>query len=71
MKVTYDAKFDLLYLAFDPSATGVRNEDAGEGVVLDISEDGRLAGIEILDASKVLDVSRLLPIEFEAASASA
>lgn len=70
MKVTYDAKFDLLYLEFDPAAKAVRNEDAGEGVVLDIGDDGRLAGIEILDASKVIDVSRLLPIEFEAAPAS-
>ncbi len=71
MRVTYDSKFDLLYLAFDESGSSVRNEDAGEGVVLDITEDGRFAGIEILDASKLMDLSRLLPIEYEAVSASA
>jgi uncharacterized protein YuzE len=69
VKVSYDSKFDLLYLEFDASASKVRNQDAGDGVVLDITEEGRLAGIEILDASKLLDVSRLLPLEFEAASA--
>ena len=70
MKVTYDSKFDLLYLEFDGSAEHVRNEDAGDGVVLDLTEDGRLAGIEILDASRHLDLSRLLPVEFGTAGAS-
>lgn len=64
MKVTYDSKFDLLYLEFDPTVQHVRNEDADEGVVLDIAEDGRLAGIEIIDASRHLDLSLLLPIEY-------
>ncbi len=71
MRVTYDSQFDLLYLEFDGSATSVRNEDAGDSVVLDITEDGRLAGIEILDASKLMDLSRLLPIKYEAVAASA
>lgn len=70
MRVTYDPKFDLLYLEFDGSSTPVRNEDVTEGVVLDLTEDGRLAGIEILDASRHLDLSRLLPVEFVTAGAS-
>jgi len=67
MRLTYDAPHDLLYIQFDASDPPVRNEDAGEGVVLDITEDGRLAGIEILDASKVLDLRQLLPVEFATA----
>ena len=63
MRLTYDAPNDLLYIEFDPSNPAVRNEDAGEGVVLDITEDGKLAGIEILDASKMLDLAQLLPVE--------
>ncbi|MEO8540475.1 MAG: DUF2283 domain-containing protein [bacterium] len=65
MNVSYDSQFDLLYLQFDDAATSVRNEDAGDGVVLDITPDGRLAGIEILDASRVMDLGRLFPIEYE------
>lgn len=64
MKLTYDAQNDLLYIAFDESSGAVRNEDAADGVVLDITEDGHIAGIEIIDASKVLDLKKLLPIEY-------
>lgn len=64
MRLTYDAPNDLLYIEFDGEAKPVRNEDAADGVVLDLTEDGHIAGIEILDASKVLDLGRLLPIEF-------
>lgn len=66
MKLTYDAPNDLLYIAFEEGQSPVRNEDAAEGVVLDITEDGHIAGIEILDASKVLDLRKLLPIEYAA-----
>ncbi|MGE3421202.1 MAG: DUF2283 domain-containing protein [Dehalococcoidia bacterium] len=66
MRLTYDAPNDLLYIAFDDSSSAVRNEDAADGVVLDITEDGHIAGIEIIDASKVLDLRKLLPIEFSA-----
>ena len=66
MRLTYDAPNDLLYIAFDESTSAVRNEDAADGVVLDITEDGHIAGIEIIDASKVLDLRKLLPIEFSA-----
>ncbi len=66
MKLTYDAPNDLLYIAFDDSLSAVRNEDAAEGVVLDITEDGHIAGIEIIEASKVLDLKKLLPIEYAA-----
>ena len=66
MTLTYDAPNDLLYIEFDGSAAHVRNEDAAEGVVLDVTEDGHIAGIEILDASKVLDLENLLPVEYAA-----
>ena len=65
MKLTYDRSNDLLYMSFGEGVEPVRNEDAGEGVVLEITESGRLAGIEILDASKLLDIDRLTPVELE------
>lgn len=69
MKLTYDATNDLLYIAFDDEPGPIRNGDASDGVVLDITVEGRIAGIEILDASKVLDLKRLLPVEYVIASA--
>ena len=69
MRLTYDAPNDLLYIEFDGEAKPVRNEDAADGVVLDITEDGHIAGIEILDASKVLNLGQLLPIEYITAGA--
>ena len=37
-------------------------------VVLDIGEDDRIVGIEILDASERLNLSELLPIQYRQAS---
>jgi len=34
--------------------------------VLDLGEDNRIVGIEILDASKHLNLERLLPVKYEA-----
>jgi uncharacterized protein YuzE len=65
MKLTYHSADDLLYIEFDAEAEHVRNEDAAEGVVLDITEDGHIAGIEILDASRVLNLDGLMPVKYE------
>lgn len=64
MRVMYDDRYDLLYLAFDDSARQVENRDLAEDVVLDIGEDDRIVGIEILGASKLINLGRLLPVEY-------
>jgi uncharacterized protein YuzE len=66
MKVTYDDRYDLLYLALDESPQQIENCDFADGVVLDIGEDDRIVGIEILGASTLVNLSRLLPVEYEA-----
>jgi uncharacterized protein YuzE len=63
MKLTHHLTEDLLYIEFDPAATCARNEDLSERVVLDVTEDRHIAGIEILDPSKVLKLEEL-PVEF-------
>lgn len=50
MRITYDSKVDALYIRF--IETTVTTEHVAEGVALDYDSDGRLAGIEILDAVK-------------------
>ncbi len=66
MKVSYDSRHDLLYLELDDTATTVRNEDLNESIVLDVDEAGRVAGIEILGASHLVNLARLLPVEYSA-----
>jgi len=50
MRVTYDEKADALYIAFGEGPATVK--EVVEGIALDCDGEGRLLGIEILDASK-------------------
>ena len=52
MTITYDREVDALYIRF--KETTVTTKQLGEGVALDYDTEGRLAGIEILDAIKRL-----------------
>jgi uncharacterized protein YuzE len=65
MQVQYNAKTDLLYLRLDDRKQQVINKRLSEDIVLDIGEDDRIVGIEILDASKHLNLERLLPVRYE------
>ena len=64
MTVTYHRNTDLLYICLDDRAAEVRNEDLGEGVHLELGECGRIVGIEILGASKRIDVANLVSLKF-------
>ena len=64
MKIYYDEKTDLLYIRFDDEKHQVINKRVTEDIVLDIEEDNKIVGIEILDASKHINLSKLLPIEY-------
>jgi uncharacterized protein YuzE len=48
----------------------VINKRLSEDIVLDLGEDDRIVGIEILDASKHLNLEKLLPVNYEVTSAS-
>jgi uncharacterized protein YuzE len=65
MQILYNAKTDLLYLRLDDRKQQVINKRLSEDIVLDLGEDNRIVGIEILDASKHLNLERLLPVEYE------
>ena len=65
MKIIYNDKTDLLYIRLDDRKQEVINRRAAEDIVLDIGEDDRIVGIEILDASKHLNLERLLPVRYE------
>ncbi len=50
MRITYDIQVDALYIRF--VETTVTTEHVAEGIAVDYAEDGRIAGIEILDARR-------------------
>jgi uncharacterized protein YuzE len=52
MRITYDQNVDALYIRF--KETTVTTKHLGEGIAADFDADGRLAGIEVLDAVKRL-----------------
>ena len=64
MQILYNAKTDLLYLRLDDRKQQVINKPLSEDIVLDLGEDNRIVGIEILNASKHLNLERLLPVKY-------
>ncbi|MBC7263098.1 MAG: DUF2283 domain-containing protein [Chloroflexi bacterium] len=65
MQILYDVKKDLLYIRLDDQKQTVINRRLSEDIVLDIGEGDRIVGIEILDASKHLNLERLLPVKYQ------
>jgi uncharacterized protein YuzE len=65
MNILYNDKTDLLYIRLDERKQEVVNKRISEDIVLDIGKDERVIGIEILGASKRVNLERLLPIKYE------
>lgn len=65
MNILYDDKTDLLYIRLDDRKQEVINRRVSEDIVLDIGENEKVIGIEILDASKHVNLERLLPVKYE------
>ena len=47
--VSYDAEANAAYIRFSPEPV-VESEEVSAGVVLDYDADGRIVGMEVLDA---------------------
>jgi uncharacterized protein YuzE len=55
MKIEYDSGRGLLYIWFSPPGEqAAKTETVAPGVHADFNRQGRLIGIEVLDASEVL-----------------
>jgi uncharacterized protein YuzE len=52
MTISYDSEVDALYIGF--IETSVITKHVAEGIAVDYAADGRIAGIEILDARERL-----------------
>jgi uncharacterized protein YuzE len=67
MKITYDKEVDAVYLKLlDLKADGVI--EVAEGINIDVTVDGKIVGIELLDATKKIELDSLLTYEIEAES---
>jgi len=68
MTIQYDSKTDLLYLMIEPTNKGeVINKRVSDEMVLDIGENDKIIGIEIMDASKHVNLEKLMPVEYSKA----
>jgi uncharacterized protein YuzE len=58
MKLNYYPDTDSLYIDL-LEEPGIESEEIAPGIVLDFGADGRLVGIDIDNASKVVNLTRL------------
>ena len=65
MEIVYNDKKDLLYIRFDDRKQDVINRRISEDIVLDMGENDRIVGIEIMDASRHIPLEKLLPVKYE------
>jgi len=65
MNILYNDKTDLLYMRLDDRKQEIINRRVSEDIVLDIGEDNKIVGIEILEASKHVSLQKLMPINYE------
>lgn len=62
MRITYDPKYDTLYLKIG-EAEKVVCKEVDEDISFDVDAEGKLVGIEILSASEHVNLELLLPVE--------
>ncbi len=60
MQIHYNSKTNLLYLRLESAAQQVINKKVTE----DIGDNDKIIGIEIMDASKHVNLDKLMPVEF-------
>ncbi len=67
MNISYDSKYDLLYIKFVDGKKKVINKNLDEDITVDLDETGKIVGIEILSASEHINLEKLFPIKTEKA----
>ena len=65
MRLTYDPRYNIAYVCFQEKQAEVETIRISDELVVDLSPDGRIYGIELLNANEQLrrdDTGRLLVI---------
>ena len=68
MKVMYDPGTDTLSMIFATAAV-VESDESRPGVILDLDQTGRVVSIEILDASRRVEMPNEMQFEIAAENA--
>jgi uncharacterized protein YuzE len=58
MKFDYYSDTDSLYIDLSERPS-IESEEVAPGIILDFDQNGKVVGIDIEDASKIVDLSRL------------
>ena len=67
MKITYDKDVDAVYIRLSlEQPEGVI--EVADGINIDVSSDGKIVGIELLDAKQKISLESLLSYEISAES---
>ena len=61
MRITYDAQADAVYIYLTTIVHQPIAHQVDEDILLDLDDEGRVLGIEVLAASKRLDMEYLMP----------
>jgi len=65
VRVSYDTTHDVLYIKFADAVEKVTSKNVDADITLGFDKDGKIAGIEILDASQHVDLTNLLPVHID------
>lgn len=58
MKITYDKKVDAVYIKLNEEAKYKNTKKITDNVMVDYSADGKVVGVEVLDASENMIVPK-------------
>lgn len=58
MKVSYDSRYNVAYIRFREKTTGVETIRVSDEINVDISPDGKIYGIELLNANEQLPIMK-------------
>ena len=70
MYITYDRQVDAVYIKLIPGKHQITTVNVDQDIALNLDDQDRLIGIEVLDASERLDLQYLLPVEAIESSSS-
>jgi len=61
MKITYDPEVDAMRIKFQEGIYDI-SEEIGEGIIVDMTKDGKVMAIEMLDVSEKMPLSTMKDI---------
>ncbi len=63
MRFSYDPRYNIAYIRFQPKSSGVESVKVSDELIVDMTPDGTIYGIELLNANEQLqraDMGKLL-----------